>query len=247
MRDGKIGLIAVGGRGERFRCSGRQKCLTEVGGYPVLDYAVNAFTACGVDIIVLLAGHHHRQVADYLEISTVEGANILLVYGGTVGEARAITCVEKVVGDYDFLYAGGDVVFPPERVEHLLATAYARADCIAVMSVSKDVAIAPTHSYVITDSAGIYVSDVALTESERHALSTSGLVSTGMYYFRSGALTYLSMVPDGQRMGLFLRFALEHGEKIAISDSDTPWFCLHTPDDLSRWPESDVAHFLDKR
>lgn len=234
-----VGVIAVGGRGTRLGKSEIQKCLTPVGGRPILEYTIDAFVANGVRLIILLTGFLHEQIDSYLANSRQEVDYILAnVYGGTIGEAPAIYQLKPWL-DQDFLYAGGDVVFESGLVTQLLEDSKEHQGSAAIMSVNSYPSVAPTHPAVTVAPTTNKVLAVFQTESDRH--SASQLVSTGMYYFRPTAFPFLGRVYPDRPMGEFISFALAERVEIVASASARPWFCLHTQDDLSKWLDSPLS------
>jgi len=239
----RIGVIAVGGRGSRLGID-TQKCLVPLDGRPVLHYATRAFVSVGVRMIVYLTGYRREEVDSYLADVSAGVTNCLVVstYGGTEGDARAVSRLSGVLDD-GFLYAGGDVVFLPETTRQLVQTATVYPESIAIVSVSPCLDIAPSHPRITLESGGNLVREVTFGAAEpKDCLPAFSIM--GVYYLRPKAFSYLGAVGLRGQMGRFMESALQASESVAASITEHPWFCLHTQEDLQAWERSDVRRAL---
>ncbi len=239
----RIGVMAVGGGGTRFGRYDIQKCLMPVEGKPILEYTIDTFVTLKIKLIFLLTEFLHEQVNAYLASRVSANDNYVLasVPSSKDGEVPSICKLAGFLSE-DFIYAGGDVIFPIETVQHLIQQADKLKDAVAIMSTSAQTEIAPTHPAVAT-ADGNYIQEVSLFEADRQVRATN-LVSTGMYYFHPQCFQFLKQVKPQRPMGEFMTYALGAGSKIGVSATDNPWFCLHTQEDLQSWHLSAMRHHL---
>lgn len=240
----RIGVMGVGGKGTRFGRYDIQKCLMPVEGKPILEHTIDAFVACGVKLIFLLTEFLQEQVNAYLASRVYTEDNLVLatVYGSREGEVQSIHKLHGFLTE-DFLYAGGDVIFPTETVQHLIQQAEKLQDAIAIMSVSSQIEIAPTHPAIAATADNSYMEEVSIFEADRRDKAVT-LVSTGMYYFRPEVFPFLGQVRPYRPMGEFMQYAKRADKKIGVSVAENPWFCLHTQEDLQSWHLSAMRYHL---
>lgn len=234
-----VGIIAVGGKGSRLGASEVQKCLIPVGGRPIVEYVIDDFVANGISLVILLTGFLHEQIDSYLaDRAEKRDCLVASVYGGIEGEAAAIYRLRYWLKQ-DFLYAGGDVVFDANITSQLIRDSKEYSKSVAIMSVNSFPSVASTHPAVAVVPGSSIVTSVFQTKADRDP--ASNLVSTGMYYFRRRAFRFLGKVLPNRPMGEFISFALAANAEITVSVTDQPWFCLHTQEDLTNWPNSPLS------
>ncbi len=238
----ETGVISVGGRGMRFGRPGIQKCLTPIAGRPILEYTVSAFVQAGVKSIVLLTGFLHDQVEEYVahRSGQMEQCSIHVVFGGTEGQIGALLKIRHLLVD-DFLYAGGDCVFPSRTVQTLIKKAELHPESVAIAAVNM------TNETVISHPRIQLTEGTDLIEAMNHPTMSSGeLVGMGMYYFRPNIFRFFEQAdPDPlQPTSAFAPYARSAGEVITASITNDPWLCLHTERDLQILESLDVGAFL---
>ncbi|MEK7507747.1 MAG: NDP-sugar synthase [Patescibacteria group bacterium] len=233
----RIAVIGVGGKGMRLGKFDVQKCLIPIEGKPIVEYVIEGLHACGIKLIILLSGFRHDQVAAYLSGFTLEGSTLALVYGGVEGENPAISRLEPFLNE-EFIYLGGDCIFPSSAIQKLIAFAEDRPDDVAIVAVAPHIEMAPTHPFFMV--AGERIEEVVLSTNPLAAPFTA----MGMYYIRPKAFRFLKMVEPGKLGSGFLEKAIEAGEAASVCFIGTPWFCIHTPEDLERWDTSEMRKLL---
>lgn len=237
----RIGLIAVGGLGERLGESGRQKCLLELNGKPVFEHMADSFAACGVEQIIFLTGYFHEQVTRYLDNdSKASAGNWKVVYGGVEGEGRAV-CSAKHLLCQDFLYADGNIVVSRQAIYGLVAMAESCPNAIGVSVLSKDKKIAPTHPRVLLGKQSNVISSVILPQDP--AIEESDFFIVGLHYLRLDCISFIENLPPKRSLCDYITLATAAGRQAYGFVMKTPWFALHTPDDIQRWEESPIRSF----
>lgn len=234
----KIGLIAVGGLGERLGQTGKQKCLLTLGGKPVFEYMADGFTAFGVERIVFLTGHFHDQVSDYLKNHPkIISCNWEVIYGGIEGEAHAVCSAKNLLCE-DFLYADGNIVVSREVISGLVTMAKSDPNAIGVSVLSQDKKIAPTHPRVLLTEQSNIICSVLLPQDSR--IEESDLYIVGLHYLRLDCISFIERLPPKRSLCDYMTLATATGHKAYGFVMQTPWFALHTPDDIQRWEESPI-------
>jgi choline kinase len=115
-------IILVAGRGRRLAPMGwdKPKCLLPFGDQTILDFALAAFLANGIDRISIVVGYKPDLVLQTVKRHPVR---FDVVVNPDYGETNTIYSL-YLARDYldeDFLYLNGDVLFDPRIVSKLMA------------------------------------------------------------------------------------------------------------------------------
>ncbi len=234
----RIALIGVGGKGVRMGRSDIQKCLIPIEGVPIVEYVLERLHECGIKLILLLSGFHHDQVAAYISGVSFERSVVGQVYGGVDGENPAICRLQSFLKGEEFIYLGGDCIFAQGVIEKLLKCAERRPDDAAIVLATFESSMAPTHEHLNLDGERI-VKVMAPDDP-----SAGSLAVMGTYYIRPKSFKFLRMVPPENLGSAFLQKAIDAGETVSVCPVTTPWFCIHTQDDLEKWNTSPMRKFL---
>lgn len=229
----RVAAIGVGGGGIRLGRNDVQKCLLPLNGKPIVEHVIDSFESAGTELVVLLSGFLHEQVAVYLANTSIRACTLALVYGGMDGENPAI-CRLKPFLQEDFVYAGGDCIFPPSAISQLVDCAEANKGDVAVVAVTPHVEVAPTHARFLIE--GDKVKAVASSSDPR----ATPFVTMGMYYIRPKAFAHLAKVSRGRPASAFIAEAIGAGETVSVCVIEDEWFCIHVPEDVERWNTSTV-------
>ncbi len=236
----RIGVIAAGGKGIRFKHPEIQKCLIRVEGKPILEYTIDAFLQIGIEEIIVLSGFHREQVQEYV-VRKAKECNVAEYFGGEEGQISAILKLQHVISE-DFIYAGGDCIFPKEYLEGLIQTAATHPRTVSVMLASTIRDFAATHPQIVLFPGTCTVKEVHGLKFDLENAPTG----MGIYYFRPPIFSFLSQVDRNPAYPTseFLPYAQKAGETILASVGDYPWFCIHTPEDLAVWQKSAMYRFI---
>jgi NDP-sugar pyrophosphorylase family protein len=240
----KIGAISVGGRGVRFQRNDIQKCLIPIEGKPILEYTVEAFSQVGIRTIFLLTGFLREQVDAYAaERNRKSDCMIVSVFGGIKGQIPALLKLRRFVHE-DFLYAGGDCVFPVDTIRKLIRSAAQHGESVAVMSATRNIDFVESHPRIELIGKSRLVKKIY----EPGALGAPKVAGKGIYFFRPAIFDLLSLVEPNSTSPTveFVKHAQSKGHSVAVSITNDPLFCLHTPDDLAAWQYSRMREFLEK-
>lgn len=240
----KIGVISVGGRGVRFRRGGVQKCLVPIDGKPILEYTVETFLQVGIRTIFLLTDFLHGQVNAYAAGRNRRSDCVITnVFGGIRGQIPALLKLRRLIHE-DFLYTGGDCIFPADTVRKLIRSADGHRESIAVMSATRTVDFVQTHPRIELVRGSRLVKKIYKPD----APGAPKLIGRGIYYFRPTIFDLLSHVKPNPTSPTaeFVEYARSRGYTVAVSITDDPLFCLHIPDDLTAWQNSRMKKLLKK-
>lgn len=238
----RIGAISVGGRGARLQKNDIQKCLVPIEGKPILEYTVEAFLQVGITTIFLLTGFLHEQVDAYVvERNRKSDYSITSVFGGTKGQIPAILKLQGLVQE-DFLFAGGDCIVPVDTLKKLIRSADKHKESVAVMSTTRTVDFLESHPRIELISGSRLIKKIYLPDE----VEASSLVGRGIYYFRPTVFKFLSRVESTPPFLIaeFIKYVRLSGYSAAASITNDPVFCLHTPNDLAAWKNSEMRKLL---
>lgn len=98
----RAAIILAAGQGTRMK-SDLPKVLHQVGGRPMLDWAIAAATGAGCDRVVVVTGAHSPRVRDHAVAAL--GASAVVVQDPPLGTAHAVRTAEAALAD-----VSGDVV-----------------------------------------------------------------------------------------------------------------------------------------
>jgi bifunctional UDP-N-acetylglucosamine pyrophosphorylase / glucosamine-1-phosphate N-acetyltransferase len=122
MSRARAAIILAAGQGTRMR-SDVPKVLHEVGGRPMLDWAIATASTVGAARAIVVTGAHAPQVGAHVAKTLAPDAAV--IQDPPLGTAHAVRCAEKALegfdGDIIILY--GDAPFvPAERIEEMFAS-----------------------------------------------------------------------------------------------------------------------------
>jgi NDP-sugar pyrophosphorylase family protein len=230
----RIGAIAVGGRGTRFGKRGIQKCLCPLDGKPLLSFKIDAFVKNGISTIFVLTGFYRDAVDNYLGSLRISQCRITSLDGGIDGEMAAVAKLRRFV-DEDFVYCGGECIYPANTVGNIIRTGERRRQSISVVAVSRHNEIAPRHARVAVDPKGMRITGLSWSEDDRqHEFSVMGL-----YYFRPDAFDAIeSVAKDSRHSTEFLGYMMKRQQRVTAMISKEDWFCIHKAGDVAAWRTS---------
>lgn len=108
-------IILAAGQGTRLRplTDDRPKCMVELAGRPLLDWAMATARAAGIDDIVVIGGYRVDRLTDC-------GARVIANSDfATTNMVRTLFCAETLFGD-GFVMSYGDIVYSPDILRRLL-------------------------------------------------------------------------------------------------------------------------------
>jgi bifunctional UDP-N-acetylglucosamine pyrophosphorylase/glucosamine-1-phosphate N-acetyltransferase len=121
MSRARAAIILAAGQGTRMK-SDLPKVLHQVGGRPMLDWAIAAAAATGASRTVAVVGAHAPAVAEH--VAKALGAGAVAIQDQPLGTAHAVRAAEAALAgfDGDVIILYGDAPFvPPERIEAMFA------------------------------------------------------------------------------------------------------------------------------
>ncbi len=128
-------VILAAGEGTRMK-SARSKLLHELGGHPMLSYAVDAAQALQPERIVVVVGHLREQVEAHL-VEVAPHVTIAVQGEDAYGTGYAVRCALDVVGEVsgEIVVTYGDVpLLTSETLAELVAGHRARGSAATVLT-----------------------------------------------------------------------------------------------------------------
>lgn len=117
-------IILIAGKGGRLGTltDDRPKCLVEVGGRPILDYQLDALRMAGVTELVLVVGYLQEAIRNH--VSAYPEFSVTFIENSEYATTNTVYSLWMARHEMsgDFLYFNGDVLFPGELVQRLIAS-----------------------------------------------------------------------------------------------------------------------------
>ncbi len=157
----KIGVILAAGMGHRIAkyIDHTQKCMINFQGKPLLHHIVNSFESSNFDKIYIVTGYKAEQIKDYF--SKIE-TNTKIIFSYDSGfevdsTSRSLLLLKNKLPD-EFLYSHSEIFYDKTLIKQLSKSELQNKS--AILSISKDVTIAPSHPQItITNNR---ISDMCL-------------------------------------------------------------------------------------
>ncbi len=148
-------MILAAGRGTRLEPITRDlpKCMVPVGGVPLIDRMIARIGEAGIDEVVVVSGHCHRQLAAHLAGAPDRRARAAQVVFNERfadwGNFYSLLAAAPALAGDGFIKLDGDVLLGPAVLPALL-----EAPGPAVLAVDRKVALAGEEMKVRVDGAG---------------------------------------------------------------------------------------------
>ena len=117
------GVILAAGRGTRlFANNGTShKVLLEVGGQPIIDYALESYRSVGVTDLAIVVGHRREKIRDWVGSGSRYGLKIHYIFNRRYlwGNALSLYAVKSFTGYDPFLLSMADHIFTPRLLERV--------------------------------------------------------------------------------------------------------------------------------
>jgi len=220
-------VLLVGGMGTRLRSvlPSTPKPLAPVGGVPFLELLVTQLRAQGIRRLIMCTGH----LSDQIERRFGDGRkwNLTIHYSAEtrpLGTAGAIKLAEHLLKDAeDFLVLNGDSFL--EMDFHQLIRFHHEHGAVVSMAI-RSVPNAARYGSVRTDKLNRIIAF-----AEKRGIAEPGLISGGVYVFKSSALKRIPDGPASLEVDVFPKL-LEEG-MFAIPQ-DGLFIDIGTPEDYAR-------------
>jgi len=151
MNPPRAAIILAAGQGTRMK-SDLPKVLHEVGGRPMLDWAIATAADIGAERTIVVAGEHAPQVREHAAKRIGEGS--VFVQDSPLGTAHAVRAAEPALvgfsGDVVILYADAPLI----RTESLRALFEARGKHQGITVLGFRAADPTGYGRLVTDEAG---------------------------------------------------------------------------------------------
>jgi NDP-sugar pyrophosphorylase family protein len=171
----KAAIIAAG-QGERLRAAGftHPKPLVPVAGVPLIDYALGAIAAAGLDDVACIVNEESLGIEDHCR-QRWPALHVDFVRRTTPSSMESLFTLGPLLGNGRFVLLTVDAIFAPTVLRDFLAAAAAHPDAHGVLAVSD----------FVEDEKPLWV---RLAAGDRVAVlgngaRDSGLVTAGFYLF----------------------------------------------------------------
>lgn len=234
----KIGaVILAAGKGTRLNCLDKPKVMLEIGGHPIISYAVETLKKLGFkkEQICLVVGFKREQVKEYFkdEVSyAVQEEQLGTGHAAYVGIKSLPTDIEHVI-----VMGGDDGAFYKEQtLLNLIEKHLADSNTITLLSV--DVKNPDNFGRIVRDENGIRVVEKEyITEDQKKICE----INTGTYIFdRQWFENMFPRMPKMRKLGEYginpaITLAKEENKKfevIKLINSDE-WHGINTLEELT--------------
>jgi bifunctional UDP-N-acetylglucosamine pyrophosphorylase/glucosamine-1-phosphate N-acetyltransferase len=180
-------VILAAGEGTRMK-STRSKLLHELGGHPMLSYAVDAATALQPERIVVVVGYLREQVEAHLA-EVAPHVTIAVQGNDAYGTGYAVKCALDVLGDVrgEIVVTYGDVpLLTSETLAGLVADHRARGSAATVLTA--DVPEPTGYGRVIRDDADLVSRIVEHKDASPDERAVTE-INSGIYVFDAAVLS----------------------------------------------------------
>jgi choline kinase/phosphatidylglycerophosphate synthase len=125
-RPPRVGIVLAAGRAERLSkvTRGRSKALVLLGGMPLVERAVRALLAAGVERVVVVSGHEGESVREASANLPTNRVEVIAAADWKSGNGASLAAAEAAVrGEARFVVLCGDTVFSPGALAPLVHSA----------------------------------------------------------------------------------------------------------------------------
>ena len=229
-----VAVVVCGGRGTRLAAvtQGRQKCLTDIQGRPILHYVLDRLIEVGIRRYDFIAGGSAEDVdacvRPYLE-TRAESIRVLPIAGESTGASMAMYWQEYREPSRDVLYTHGNIIVQPEVARRLVMEALAAPERDVVLLASPEW-VADTHPGLVSRNGSVVQIRSDVSGNDRR-----GLCSVGMAVIRKHVnLSATTLPPNSMFEDIVDRERSAGRVVVGCCFSDSPWEHLGTPVDFAR-------------
>jgi HAD superfamily hydrolase (TIGR01549 family) len=229
-----VGVVVCGGKGTRLAAitNGRQKCLTDIQGRPILLYVIDRLLELGIRRFDFIAGQSVEEVKDevqpYLK-DRAEEVRVLPITGSSTGESMATYWRDHRDPRRDVVYTHGNIIVAPEATKRLVIEALSARDADVVFLGSPEW-VADTHAGLVSRNGQVIQIETDVSGADRRGLCSVGMaVIRAHVRFSDAALDPKAMFED-----VVDRDRVNGGLRVGCCFTDTPWEHLGTPLDYAR-------------
>lgn len=233
----KVGVVIMSaGKGTRLNCTDKPKVMLEIGGKPIVSYAVSTLKNLGFknNQICLVVGFKKEQVQDYFKDEVVYGVQeeqLGTAHAAYVGMKSLPANIDQV------LVMGGDdgAFYSPTTLENLIAQ-HLKNDCVVTL-LSATVSDPASFGRVVRSEENIKILEKEYLSEEQKNINE---VNTGTYIFdRAWYESMFPHMPKQSKLGeyglnLSLAMAQEENKKVQVIKlaDNNEWHGINTLEEL---------------
>ena len=187
-------LILAGGRGKRLEelTLERNKCLTPVGGRPVIEYSLEvAANSPAIKEIVIVVGYRAEDIINKYGICYKGKTITYVIQWEQKGLVHAIECAQESLMGSDFILLLADEVMMNPRHQQMIEEFYINETFVTcgILHVDDKDLIRRTYTIVQSDEGSIF----RLVEKPKRPLNN--WMGTGDCVFRNKIFDYIESTP----------------------------------------------------
>ncbi len=235
MEDKLKAVILAAGAGSRLYpiTLNKPKCMVKVGGRPILDYQIRAYSIAKIEEIIIVGGYRIDQIKKYCE--KIRGINIRIIenedYQTTNNMYSLYLARDELLGN-NFLLSNGDVIFDPRIIIDLVHSKI--SDSIVCDKKSKN----EKHMMISINDSG-YVNDIDINIPSSIAVNS---VSILKFSPRTSKLLFEEMsniINKENNLNVWFEIALQRllkSKQLILYPFDVDakrWIEIDTHEDLS--------------
>lgn len=233
------GLVLAGGRGSRLESltEGKNKCMYELGGRPLIEYSLRNAIRAGVSELVIVVGYKAESIVNRYG-NSYQGRPIrYVIQAERKGLVHAIECSKDTLDGSDFmLFLADEVLFEPKHqdmINHFTNRGiFALCGAVWVEDTSE---IRNTYSMIFEERTNRIF---RLIEKPRKP--PNSLMGTGNCIFKNAIFEYIPHTPINQQRGEkelpdLIQCAIDVGMPVEFFDIGAEYVNINTINDIEKW------------
>lgn len=228
-------VVLAGGRGNRINeiTDSKNKCMTEVGGVPVIQYSFDNLVLIDVDEIVVVIGFKAEGIINYFGNRYKEKRLRYVIQGEQRGLVHALECAKETIQGDDFVLMLGDEITVNAHHQAMMDE-FHKGEVFAVcgvLNVQDTEYIKRTYTLMHDGNNRIY----RLIEKPRNP--TIHIMGTGNCVFKNEILDYIDITPihherNEKELPDLIQCAIDDGKIVKMFNLCSAYVNINSMDDV---------------
>ncbi|MBM3296536.1 MAG: nucleotidyltransferase family protein [Candidatus Aminicenantes bacterium] len=229
-------LILAGGRGKRLNelSANHNKCMTKVGGRPVIEYNLDNAAATNLEEIIIVVGYRAEEIINAYG-NRYKGKVIrYVIQWEQKGLVDAVQCAREAVGGQEFMLMLSDEVLVNPRHRAMIEE-FRKGDCLVlcgVLNVEDKDMIRRTYTLIQDEDRNVF----RLVEKPRHPLND--LMGTGVCCFKNEIYNYIDFTPihherKEKELPDLIQCVIDEGKKVKTFHVCERYTNINSPEDIT--------------